>query len=180
MARERGLDDRPRRLRTRDGAAARARARQLEGRGEGRGRAGLSEAAREGPHAVPRLRRAGSHVARDRAARGSAAGRRASRRTRRPNWCSTGRRSTPRPAARWAISGALYSPTTGEKVADVETRVRRRPGLTVHRITTLRADPRGRCAARRGRSAGARFHACATTPPRTCCTPRCGRCWART
>ena len=75
--------------------------------------------------------------------------------------------------------GALYS-AAGEKVADVETAFPGVPGLTVHRIVALRSHrasatccapkwPR-RCATPRG----------ATIPRRTCCTPRCGRCWART
>jgi hypothetical protein len=41
---------------------------------------------------------------------------------------STGRRSTPKPAARLAIAAGSYS-ATGEKVADVEIRLRRQsPG----------------------------------------------------
>ena len=60
-----------------------------------------------------------------------------------PNWYSTRRRSTPKPAARWAIA-ARSIPTTGEKVADVETAFPAVPGLTVHRIAAHGADSHGR------------------------------------
>ncbi len=73
-------------------------------------------------------------------------------------------------------SAARSIPQTGEKVADVETAYPAVPGLTVHRITVARADPRRRRAARRSGRSRCATPPCATTPPRTCCTPRCARC----
>ena len=54
------------------------------------------------------------------------------------------------------------------------------PGLTVHRDRDARADPnRRRCCAPKWPRPCA-TPPCATTPRRTCCTPRCARCWAPT
>jgi alanyl-tRNA synthetase len=75
--------------------------------------------------------------------------------------------------------GSLFAPNTGDKVADVQTAYPAVPGLTVHRSSRtapirvgdeLRAEVPVRCAS----------PPCATIPLRTCCTPRCARCWART
>ena len=158
MARERGLAIDREGFETRDGAAARARPRQLEGRREGRGRAGLSGAAGAGPHEVPRLQRAGGDVARDRPAGRIASWWTRSPPARRPSWCSTRRRSTPRPAARWAIAARCYS-AAGEKVADVETAYPPVPGPDRASHRGRRADPRRR-------------RCCAPKSPRRCAMPR--------
>ena len=140
--------DRPRRLRARDGAAARARARQLEGRGEGAVAPAYQELLAQGRTKFLGYSELEADVARHRPAGRQAAGGAGAGRAPRPSWCSTRRRSTPRPAARSAITARCIRPS-GETVADVETAYRRRarPDRAPHRRRTapIRSGRR-RCA----------------------------------
>ncbi len=82
-----------------------------------------------------------------------------SRRAPRPNWCSTRRRSMPKPAARWAITACCYSLRPARRSRTWRRRIPAFPGLTVHRIVTARADRRWAMC-------------CAPKWPRRCATPR--------
>ena len=105
MARERGLAIDRDGLRTRDGAAARARPRQLERRGKGRVAPALSELLEQGrtnfwatSKLEARVDVIGLLVDKQPVEFVAAGATR--------NWSSIRRRSTPKPAARWATAGA--------------------------------------------------------------------------
>ena len=110
-------DDRPRRLRGRDGEAAHARARELEGRGEGAGQRRLSGSAED---RVCRARDAGSS--------GKSGG--CVRRRNRAGSHAVLRRGR-RAGGR---HGVLISAATGDTVAVVESAYDGAPGKTVHKV----------------------------------------------
>ena len=146
MARERGLDHRPRGLRRRDGAAAHAGAGQLEGRGQGADRARVSGAAADRVH---RARDAGS--AGDRAAASSS-------RTARRSWSSTARRSMPKPAARWATRRAARRGDRRDGWPWSRTPTSRRPAPWFTGCTLLAPVQEGDVVIGQGGSAAARVH----------------------
>ncbi len=67
---------------------------------------------------------------------------------------------------------------------EITVEMARRAGLTVdeegfdEHFREHQALPRGRGAALQGRPGGHSEETAACTPPRTCCTRRCARCWA--
>ncbi len=94
-------------------------------------------------------------------------------------WCSAGRRSTSNRAARFPTRDGSKPPTAAARACGSSRAwapaCRARTGSMAStsgspRATSSPPKSMRRCAMRRG----------ATTPRRTCCTPRCARCWADT
>ena len=93
------------------------------------------------------------------------------------NWCSTRRRSTRKPADRWATRARCTRPS-GEKVADVETAFPGVPGLTVHRILTHAPIRTGDILRGEGGGAVARRHAAQSHRHAPAARLAAHRCWA--
>ena len=174
MARERGLAiDREGFEREMERQRDRARG-QLEGRPAGADRSGVSGLGRKAPHPLRRLRSAGIAACRVVALildqqiveeiPAGAKGEVILDET--PFYAEAG--------GQVGDTGSLYSLETGRLVAQVEAAYPAVAGLTAHRVVAHRGAADRRQAARGSRRRLAMVHACATTPPRTCSTPRCG------
>ena len=114
-------------------------------------------------------------------ARGGAAEGRHSRRgacspARRAKWCWSARRSTPNRAGRSATPASSLA--GGARFAVTDTRKRGAAFAHIGKLAgaALQVGDMRRRARSTARAANAPS---AITPPRTCCTPRCARCWAR-
>ncbi len=138
MARERGLENRSRRLHQ-EMRKQRERARaSWKGAEKGVDRSGLSGAGPEGPDAGFWVMRSFAPPARDRAVGEAATGGEHRGRRPKPNWCWIRRHSMRRQADRLEIAGRCCRAESGEMVAIVESAYPAVPGLTVHRIERSR------------------------------------------